>query len=371
MHRADVRSKYLLGVFGLILLVLMLRITISYHSQSVPINSIGVNSVEFVEPFNVLVTGGAGFIGSHIVQYFENEPLCKKIIVLDNLTTGKQSNIASFTKVILKKASITNREAVSSAINDHSVKYVFHLGALISVPESMEKVKKYFDVNVEGTRIVLEEAQKAPTVKTAVLSSSAAIYGSDPTVPKREVMRPDCQSPYAQTKLDGEFLCQHYTQYNPHRKDFTAVALRYFNVFGERQDPNSEYAAAIPKFIDRACNGEAITVFGDGKQTRDFVYVKDIVWANVYSAVHATKFNVYNVGYGHDITIGELAEIVRDQCQKLIGKPVPPVKYLDPRLGDVRYSLASIDRLSQTGWSPKHNFKQALRDTIQYFYSHK
>jgi len=149
------------------------------------------------------------------------------------------------------------------------------------------------------------------------------------------------------------------------------VVLRYFNVFGERQDPNSEYAAAVPKFIDSACNGKAISIFGDGHQTRDFVYVKDVVWANVFTAFHAKHFDVYNVGYGQYIEIGELAGIIRDQCSKLSGASVPAVQYGPARPGDVRYSMASIDKLTSTGWKPIHEFKRALQDTIQYFYQMK
>jgi UDP-glucose 4-epimerase len=365
------RSMILLGALGIILFLLIFRTVMQYHS----VETLGIQgsylNVEFKEPFNILVTGGAGFIGSHIVQYFENEPMCEKIIVLDNLHTGKESNIASFKKVKLIKESILNREVVRDAITNNQVKYIFHLAALISVAESMTKVKEYYEINVDGTRIVLEEAQKAPSVKSLVLSSSAALYGSDPTVPKRESMKTDCQSPYAQTKFDGEFLCQHYTNFNTHRKDFVAVALRYFNVFGDRQDPNSEYAAAIPKFIERACNSKAITIFGDGAQTRDFVYVKDVVWANVFVAFHAKRFDVFNVGYGQYITIGELANTVVDQCGKLTKSNIPAVKNEAPRPGDVRYSMASIDKLSAAGWRPKFNFKQSLRDTIQYFYTHQ
>lgn len=372
MERAkhlDRKGFILVGALGLACLLFVIRTT--YHYHTAPTLSPKVLSVEYKQKFNVLITGGAGFIGSHIAEYFENEPMCEKIIILDDLRTGKEKNIEKFTKVKLIKDSITNRAAVRNAINEYQVKYIFHLGALISVAESMTKVQEYYDVNVAGTNILLEEAQKAPSVTSLVMSSSAALYGSDPTVPKREFMKPDCQSPYAQTKLDGEFLCKHYTDFNPHRKDFTAVALRYFNVFGERQDPNSEYAAAIPKFIERACTRKAITIFGDGHQTRDFVYVKDVVWANVFIAFHAKKFDVYNVGYGQFIEVGELAEIVREQCSKLLGSSVPAVKHDAARPGDVRYSMASIDRLTAAGWRPKHNFKQALRETIQYFYDHQ
>ncbi|KAL0481573.1 Vi polysaccharide biosynthesis protein VipB/TviC, partial [Acrasis kona] len=294
------RQYTALAVLAIVFLVLLFAFPGFSNKTQQPL------TVNFKEEFNILVTGGAGFIGSHIVEFFESEPKCQTIVVLDNLHTGKEDNIKNFKKVKIFKESITNREVVRTILKDHSIKYIFHLGALISVAESMTKLQDYVDVNVSGTNVLLEEAQKAPSVKSFVLSSSAALYGSDPTVPKQESMKPDCQSPYAQTKLDGEFLCKHYTEFNPHRKDFVAVALRYFNVFGERQDPKSEYAAAIPRFIQSACSSEAIQIFGDGHQTRDFVYVKDVVWANVFTAVHAKKFDVFNVGYGQYIEIGEL-----------------------------------------------------------------
>ncbi|KAG2382083.1 hypothetical protein C9374_005875 [Naegleria lovaniensis] len=148
-----------------------------------------------------------------------------------------------------------------------------------------------------------------------------------------------------------------------------AIALRYFNVFGERQDPNSQYAAAIPRFIDRACvKGEAIEIYGDGRQTRDFVYVKDVVWANVYASFFIGEFGVFNVGYGSYITINQMADIVESQCAKLTQKPVNKRVYLPRRPGDVVYSMASVRRLTNNGWKPKYSFKESAIQTIEYFY---
>eukprot|EP00002_Diphylleia_rotans_P019589 TRINITY_DN3783_c0_g1_i3.p1 TRINITY_DN3783_c0_g1~~TRINITY_DN3783_c0_g1_i3.p1 ORF type:complete len:244 (-),score=60.62 TRINITY_DN3783_c0_g1_i3:121-852(-) len=237
------------------------------------------------------------------------------------------------------------------------VDYVFHLAAMISVPESMMDPIQCIEINTRGLLIVLEEAARA-SVKKLVFSSSAAIYGDDPEIPKVETMTPRPKSPYAITKLDGEYYCQMFAS----NRNLNTVALRYFNVFGPRQDPKSAYAAAVPIFIHRACNNEDITVFGDGEQTRDFIFVKDIVAANVFAAMNESTKGVYNVAYGQKITINDLAtEIIRllDSRSKILHGP--------ERLGDVKHSLASIQSITEAGFRPTSQFDKGLEATIAYF----
>ena len=201
----------------------------------------------------VLVTGGAGFIGSHIVEHFQGKA---DVRVLDNLRTGYRENLAGLEHEFIE-GSITDRDAVRKAVE--GVDYIFHMAAMISVPESMDKPIECVDINCTGTLVVLEEAAKAG-VKKMCFSSSAANYGDNPVVPKVETMLPEPKSPYAITKLDGEYYCDMFSREG---KLATGV-MRYFNVFGPRQDPGSAYAAAVPIFIDKAAKGETITIFGDG-----------------------------------------------------------------------------------------------------------
>jgi UDP-glucose 4-epimerase len=284
--------------------------------------------------------------------------------VLDDLSTGKLSNLNNMDKVIVKKESITNRKAVSELMQKFRFKYVFHFAAKISVAESMSKPIEYNFVNTIGTIILLEEAQKSG-VERFVFSSSAAIYGKDPRIPKVETHSSEIISPYAQTKLDGEYYLK---QFNTNR--MKTISLRYFNVFGERQDPKSQYAAAIPQFIDKACVQKVdLPIFGDGEQTRDFVYVKDVVLANVFAATEMDEKytgTVYNVGYGKKITINDLAKLIIRYC----GNDVK-IKHVDPRPGDVKHSMASVDKLKSTGWEPKYEFNSALKQTVNYFLQKK
>lgn len=299
----------------------------------------------------ILVTGGAGFIGSHLVEYFQGRA---EVRVLDNLRSGFKHNLAGL-KHELILASILDRGQVRAAVED--VDYIFHLGAMISVPESMSKPVECNEINALGTLIVLEEAARAG-VKKLILSSSAAIYGDNPVVPKVETMLAEPRSPYAITKLDGEFYCNLFAR----EGRLQTAALRYFNVFGPRQDPQSQYAAAVPIFIDRAVKNLPITIYGDGEQTRDFVYVKDVVAANVYFATQSTTAGVYNVAYGNRITIKQLAQdIVR-----LTGSS-SPILHAPARSGDVRHSLASVAKLHAAGFVPPGNFSDGLKHTIDFF----
>ncbi|QSH41227.1 NAD-dependent epimerase/dehydratase family protein [Lentisphaerota bacterium ZTH] len=298
----------------------------------------------------VLITGGAGFIGSHIVEHFQGKA---EIVVLDNLRSGCKKNIEGF-KVNFIEADIRDRTAVKQAMR--GVDYVFHLAAMISVPESMTAPRECIDLNVNGLLIVLEEAAAAG-VKKLCFSSSAAIYGDNPEVPKREVMYPEPKSPYAITKLDGEYYCGMFTEAGK----LQTACLRYFNVFGPRQDPGSAYAAAVPVFTARAVANQKITVFGDGEQTRDFIYVKDIVAANIFMAENDFT-GVYNIGCGGSITINDLVDKIKN-----ITKSSSKVINLPERPGDVKHSMAAIDKLKSTDFRPQHDFDTGLTATINYF----
>ncbi len=301
----------------------------------------------------VLVTGGAGFIGSHIVEHFQGQA---DVRVLDNLRSGYRENLEGLEHEFVE-GSVTDRDAVRKAVE--GVDYIFHMAAMISVPESMEKPIECVDINTTGTLVLLEEAARAG-VKKMCFSSSAANYGDNPVVPKVETMLPEPQSPYAITKLDGEYYCDMFSREG---KLATGV-MRYFNVFGPRQDPGSAYAAAVPIFIDKATKNETITIFGDGEQTRDFIYVKDIVAANVFLAMNDTESGFYNVAYGRRLTINDLAEKIielTDSSSK--------IEYAPVRAGDVKHSMASVDKIKAAGFEPTSSFDEGLEATIQYFTS--
>jgi len=299
----------------------------------------------------VLITGGAGFIGSHIVEHFQGRA---EIRVLDNLRSGFRHNLTGFDHEFIE-ASVLDRDGVRRAMT--GVDYAFHLAAMISVPESMQKPVECNELNAEGTLIVLEEAVRAK-VKKLVLSSSAAIYGDNPVTPKVETMLPEPKSPYAITKLDGEYYCGMFA-----REGWLSTAcLRYFNVFGPRQDPKSQYAAAVPIFIDRAVKGEPITIYGDGEQTRDFIYVKDIVAANAFFATQSPATGVFNVAYGQRITINELARTI---CGMTNSRS--EIRHAPARSGDVKHSLAAIEKLRAAGFVPASDFQQGLESTVRFF----
>lgn len=300
----------------------------------------------------ILVTGGAGFIGSHIVEHYQG--IAEEIRVLDNLRTGYKKNLEGLNCTFIED-SITNREAVRKAVQ--GVDYIFHMAALISVPESMAKIAECVELNVNGLINVLEEASAAG-VKKIVLASSAAIYGDNPTVPKVETMYPEPKSPYAITKLDGEYYLGMFRS----EGKINSAAVRFFNVFGPRQDPKGAYAAAVPIFIEKAVKGEDIMVYGDGEQTRDFIYVKDIVGALTFAVETPEVQGVFNAGYGGQITINDLANNIIEAAgssSKVLHGP--------ERAGDVKHSRASADKLRAAGWKPKYTLAEGLATTLEYF----
>ncbi len=305
----------------------------------------------------VVVTGGAGFIGGHIVEALIARG--DQVTVFDNLHTGHLTNLGDtltgvHPAVRLYQDSILNQEALLEACAGATS--VFHLAALISVPESMEKPIEYVATNTIGTLRVLE-ACRLSGVKNIVLSSSAAIYGDNPTIPKLENMIPEPKSPYAVSKLDGEYYFQMY------RKQYglNATSLRYFNVFGPRQDPKSQYAAAVPIFIDRAVKNQDITIFGDGQQTRDFIYVKDVVQANLLAAKRGG--DVFNVAWGQRLTIQDLATHII----QLTGSS-SKILYLPERSGDIKHSMSDNQKIiQQLGFKASSTLEKGLIATIEYF----
>ncbi len=298
----------------------------------------------------ILVTGGAGFIGSHLVEHFHGKA---EIRVLDDLCSGFRANLAGLACELIE-GSILDREAVRGAMR--GVEYVFHLAAMVPVPESMENPIGCAQTNTIGTLIVLEEAARAG-VKKLSLASSAAIYGSNPAAPQREEMTPEPASPYAISKLDGELYCRLFTATGR----LPTVALRYFNVFGPRQNPAGAYAAVIPIFIRRALRNEPLTIDGDGRQTRDFIPVRDVARAHAFFATESPHTGVFNVARGGSISIRELAaRIIRltGSSSEIIHAPERP--------GDVRHSTASLEKMTAAGFIPRLDFDAALRETIQW-----
>lgn len=301
---------------------------------------------------NYLISGGAGFIGSHIAEF-----LCKEghqVTVLDSLRTGFEKNLSGL-NVNFVQGDIRDEKLVEAVVKDTTA--VFHLAALVSVPESLLKIKECIDINTIGTINILEAAKNNPNCKV-VLSSSAANYGNNPILPKEETMFPEPMTPYAITKLDGEYyLKMYYDQYQ-----LQTASLRYFNVFGPRQDPKSAYAAAVPIFINKALKNEPLTIYGDGAQSRDFIYVKDVVRANILASQQGNQ--TYNVALGHSTSILELAEKIIE-----ITNSKSQIQFLEERPGDIKHSKADPSKFNQLGFKPQYTIDEALRETIEFYHT--
>ena len=297
----------------------------------------------------ILVTGGAGFIGSHIIEHF-NADSDAEILVLDNLSTGNPANLEPF-RCRFVEGSIEDTDMVMECCK--GVDYIFHMAAMVSVPESMDHPDRCVAINVTGTLNVLKAAAENG-VKKEMFSSSCSVYGEPETMPISEATPTDPMSPYALSKLDGEY----YMKMLSNVWGIECGVMRYFNVYGPRQNPKSQYAAAIPIFVTRALKGDDILIYGDGTQTRDFVFVKDVVGANVHMMTHGR--GPFNVGTGVSISIQELAEtIVREtgSSSKIIN--------VDPRPGEVLHSCSDPSQINADGFVAKTNLADGLRQTIE------
>ena len=304
----------------------------------------------------VVVTGGAGFIGSHIVEAWLERGA--EVHIIDNLRTGFMSNVNLFPDAIFHKGSITERELVFKVLKDTD--YVHHLAAFVSVPESIEKPDECYDININGLLNVLD-ACKEFGIKKIVFSSSAAVYGDNPESPKSITTKTGPKSPYGSTKLEGENHLKNF--YDMH--NLGAVSLRYFNVYGPRQNPQSQYAAAVPIFINNAINNIPVIIYGDGSQTRDFIFVKDVVEANLTAAMNSEVNGVFNVAAGIATSIKELAQIIIDETNSK-----SKIEFQDERAGDIKHSLASIDEtIRDLHFVPNFSLIDGLKKTIDYYKS--
>jgi UDP-glucose 4-epimerase len=303
-----------------------------------------------------LVTGGAGFIGSHIVAELVRRG--EQVRVFDNFSTGKETNLTAMRQSInLVRGDLRDMETVRHTVS--GVDYVLHQGALSSVARSVDDPLTSDACNVMGTLNLLIAARDAG-VRRVVYASSSSVYGDSPTLPKHEDMRLSPKSPYAVSKLAGEHYCQAFTEVY----GLETVSLRYFNVFGPRQDPTSQYSAVIPLFITALLRGEPPTVHGDGQQSRDFTYVANNVQANLLAATASgVAGQVFNVACGKRYTLLELLDILKD----ILGTDITPV-HSAPRPGDVRHSLADISRAQRAlGYRVGVPFEEGLRHTVVWY----
>ncbi|NLX14728.1 MAG: SDR family oxidoreductase [Phycisphaerales bacterium] len=305
---------------------------------------------------NYLVTGGAGFIGSHLVERLVKDG--HAVRVLDNFATGKRDNLAPFMeKIDLVEGDLRNPDDCRQACRD--VEIVYHQGAVPSVPKSVEDPVTSHEVNVDGTFNILMAARDAKCRRLIYAASSSA-YGDLPELPKRESVCPQPLSPYAVNKLAGEYyLLAFYRCFG-----LQTLSLRYFNVFGPRQDPKSQYAAAIPAFVSAILADESPTIYGDGEQTRDFTYIDNVVHANMLAAqADKTEGQVINIACGQRVTVNQIIA----QINQLLGKNVPS-RHVDERPGDIKHSLADITLARQIiGFEPLVSFEDGLNRAIEWY----
>jgi len=302
-----------------------------------------------------LVSGGAGFIGSNLCQELAKRG--NHVLILDDLSTGKKENIESLIgeKVDFVQGSVVDLPLLQELF--HKIDTVFHLAAISSVPKSLQDPLATHQVNLTGTLNVLL-AVRDNRVRKVIYASSSSVYGDSPVLPKIEDMLPDPQSPYAVTKLAGEYYCQVFGQVY----DMSAVCLRYFNVYGPKQDSNSPYATVAPNFTSKLLEDKPPVIFGDGEQTRDLIFVEDVVAANIL-ATESDVSGIFNIGTGKRITINELSQLIRNVMEKDI-KPV----HMEPRPGDVKHSLADITKAKkELGWEPKIDLEEGLRRYIKWY----
>lgn len=303
-----------------------------------------------------LVTGGAGFIGSHLTEALAAEGC--RVTVLDNLSSGNPANLDAVKGAIdFRQGDICDPKAVDDAIR--GCEAVFHLAAVVSVPQTVEDPVASARVNDLGT-VHIFEAARQNGVGCVVFASSSAVYGDDPQLPKKEDMPPNPLSPYAVHKISGEHTARVYSRLH----GMHTVSLRFFNVFGPRQDPSSPYSGVISVFMTRAVDGRRPTIYGDGTQSRDFVYVSDVVRANLRAAASPTASGrAFNVGTGRSIDINGLW---RQICH-INAKQLSP-RYADPRPGDIHASLADIGQgRTVLGFSPEISFEDGMQRTFDWY----
>jgi nucleoside-diphosphate-sugar epimerase len=309
------------------------------------------------EGARILVTGGAGFIGSHIVEALTT--LGAEVVVLDNLSSGRSDNITPFNVAQFLRGSILHLDVVRDAVA--GCRYVFHEAAMASVPLSVERPREFYDTNVTGTLNVLDAAAGAK-VKRVVFAASSSAYGDSEVLPKIETMPPLPMSPYASSKVAGEGLLRAWAKCY----GVDTASLRYFNIFGPRQTADSAYAAVIAAFAKAMLSGKRPTIFGDGEQSRDFTYVHNAVHANLLAARHEQPIagDVFNVACGQRVTLNELAAVMRNALNRPDLTPV----YQNERAGDVRHSLADLTHTSQSlGYEPVVAFETGLRATLDWY----
>jgi UDP-glucose 4-epimerase len=303
---------------------------------------------------NVLVTGGAGFIGSHLTRALLDAG--HQVRVVDNLSTGSRDNLAGAGGAELIEADIRDRSSLGAPMR--GVEAVFHLAALPSVPRSWTDPVATLAANGMGTANVIEAAIEA-AAGSFVYSSSSSVYGEQPGDERSEEQEPRPVSPYGYSKLLGEKIAHAHAR----ARDIRVVSLRYFNVFGPRQDPDSQYSAVIPRFIKAALEGGAITVHGDGRQSRDFTYVDNVVQANLLSLCAPVQDAVLNVGCGRPVVLLDLV----DAIGRLSRRPLDVV-HTEPRAGDVRRSCAATGRAETLlGYAAAVDFKTGLKQTYDWF----
>lgn len=305
-----------------------------------------------------LVTGGAGFIGSHLVEALLHHG--HTVRVLDNFSSGKRENLSPFLKDIeLLEGDIRSAHVVKQAVED--IEVVLHQAALPSVPRSINDPTTTNEVNVSGTLNLLDAANQAG-VRRVVYASSSSVYGDSERLPKREDMVPNPLSPYAVSKLAGEQYCRVFSQIY----GLETVALRYFNVFGPRQDPNSQYSAVIPKFVTAILQGRSPVIYGDGEQSRDFTYVENVVRANLLAATTDCTPGIAMNCACHDRT--SLNQLV-SSINAYLNIQIAPT-YTESRAGDIKHSYADISRSRyEIGYQPEISFKEGLHRTIDSYSS--
>lgn len=305
---------------------------------------------------NFLVTGGGGFIGSNIVNELLNQN--HNVKILDNFSTGKRENLSKFLNDIeIIEGDIRSYHIVLQAVKNTDI--ILHQAALPSVPRSIKDPITTNDVNVNGTLNILNAAV-SEKVKRVVFASSSSVYGDNPVLPKSEELIPAPKSPYAVSKLAAEYYLKVFSQVY----DLETVALRYFNVFGPNQDPNSQYSAVIPKFIKAFINNQIPVIFGDGEQTRDFTYVSNVVKGNILAATKPIEKNLTLNCACHDrISLNTLIH----KLNEIFNKNIKP-EYLPPRQGDVKDSFASIDSISKyLDYKPEVLFSEGLEKTVKFY----